>query len=48
MYLSRWLRHHPKVLGMQFKPGTKRAEMANAIDQFVLGTVGVVRDSLQL
>ena len=26
---------------MKFKKGTKRAEMANAIDAFVLGTVGV-------
>jgi hypothetical protein len=29
-------------MNMKFKKGTKRAEMANAIDQFVLGTVGVV------
>ena len=27
---------------MKFKQGTKRAEMANAIDQYVLGTVGTV------
>lgn len=39
-----WLRHHPKVLGMKFKKGTKRAEMANAIDQYVLGTVGTGDD----
>lgn len=42
MYVCRWLRQHPKVMNMKFKKGTKRAEMANAIDQFVLGTVGVV------
>uniref|UniRef100_A0A667X1G6 Bifunctional purine biosynthesis protein ATIC n=1 Tax=Myripristis murdjan TaxID=586833 RepID=A0A667X1G6_9TELE len=35
-----WLRHHPCVLGMKFRPGVKRAEMANAIDQFVSGTIG--------
>lgn len=35
-----WLRQHPKVLGMQFKTGVKRAEKNNAIDQYVLGLVG--------
>ncbi|XP_071103948.1 bifunctional purine biosynthesis protein ATIC-like [Haliotis cracherodii] len=35
-----WLRQHPKVLGMQFKKGVKRAEISNAIDVYVLGTVG--------
>lgn len=35
-----WLRHHPRVLSMKFRPGVKRAEMANAIDQFVSGTIG--------
>ncbi|ESO91937.1 hypothetical protein LOTGIDRAFT_217098 [Lottia gigantea] len=35
-----WLRQHPKVLGMKFKKGVKRAEMSNAIDIYVLGTVG--------
>ncbi|CAH1958925.1 unnamed protein product [Acanthoscelides obtectus] len=35
-----WLRQHPKVLGMKFKKGTKRAEISNAIDNFVSGTVG--------
>lgn len=39
----RWLRQHPKVLGMQFKIGVKRAEKNNAIDQYVLGLVGKVR-----
>uniref|UniRef100_A0A6Q2WXY6 Bifunctional purine biosynthesis protein ATIC n=1 Tax=Esox lucius TaxID=8010 RepID=A0A6Q2WXY6_ESOLU len=29
-----WLRHHPRVLGMKFRSGVKRAEMANAIDQY--------------
>lgn len=38
----RWLRQHPKVLGMQFKTGVKRAEKNNAIDQYVLGLVGKV------
>uniref|UniRef100_A0A8D3EE53 Bifunctional purine biosynthesis protein ATIC n=1 Tax=Scophthalmus maximus TaxID=52904 RepID=A0A8D3EE53_SCOMX len=29
-----WLRHHPSVLNMKFRSGVKRAEMANAIDQY--------------
>uniref|UniRef100_A0A672KHR3 Bifunctional purine biosynthesis protein ATIC n=1 Tax=Sinocyclocheilus grahami TaxID=75366 RepID=A0A672KHR3_SINGR len=37
-----WLRHHPRVLNMKFHSGIKRAEMANAIDQYVSGTVGEV------
>ncbi|KAJ3593128.1 hypothetical protein NHX12_005465 [Muraenolepis orangiensis] len=35
-----WLRHHPTVLGMKFCAGVKRAEIANAIDQYVSGTIG--------
>uniref|UniRef100_A0A1A8D4T6 Bifunctional purine biosynthesis protein ATIC n=1 Tax=Nothobranchius kadleci TaxID=1051664 RepID=A0A1A8D4T6_NOTKA len=35
-----WLRHHPVVLNMKFRSGVKRAEMANAIDQFVSDTIG--------
>lgn len=35
-----WLRHHPRVLSMKFKAGVKRAEISNAIDNFVLGTIG--------
>lgn len=35
-----WLRSHPRVLSLKFKAGVKRAEIANAIDNFVLGTVG--------
>ncbi|XP_063707254.1 bifunctional purine biosynthesis protein ATIC [Culicoides brevitarsis] len=35
-----WLRQHPKVLNMRFKAGTKRAEVSNAIDNYVNGTVG--------
>ncbi|KIY44998.1 AICARFT/IMPCHase bienzyme [Fistulina hepatica ATCC 64428] len=30
-----WLRHHPKVLGLPFRKGVKRAEKANAIDLYV-------------
>ncbi|XP_059478372.1 bifunctional purine biosynthesis protein ATIC [Neocloeon triangulifer] len=33
-----WLRLHPKVQGLKFKPGTKRAEIANAIDNYVGAT----------
>ena len=39
----RWLRQHPKVMGMKFKAGVKRAEKNNAIDQYVLGLVGKVK-----
>ncbi|XP_065371683.1 bifunctional purine biosynthesis protein ATIC [Calliphora vicina] len=35
-----WLRQHPRVAGMKFKAGVKRAEISNAIDNFVNGTVG--------
>merc|ERR1712141_823358 len=35
-----WPRQHPNVLGMRFRKGVKRAEMSNAIDIYVLGTVG--------
>ncbi|CAL8379525.1 unnamed protein product [Arctogadus glacialis] len=35
-----WLRRHPRVLGMKFRSGVKRAEIANAIDQYVSNTIG--------
>lgn len=35
-----WLRQHARVTGMQFKKGVKRAEISNAIDNYVNGTVG--------
>ncbi|XP_055612765.1 bifunctional purine biosynthesis protein ATIC [Uranotaenia lowii] len=35
-----WLRQHPRVTSMQFKKGVKRAEISNAIDNYVNGTVG--------
>ncbi|CAO1429556.1 unnamed protein product [Diamesa tonsa] len=35
-----WLRQHPKVASMEFKKGVKRAEISNAIDNYVSGTVG--------
>ncbi|KAG8432603.1 hypothetical protein GDO86_017013 [Hymenochirus boettgeri] len=34
-----WLRHHPRVLGMKFKAGVKRADISNAIDQYVSGVL---------
>jgi phosphoribosylaminoimidazolecarboxamide formyltransferase / IMP cyclohydrolase len=37
--MERWLRHHPKVLGMQFAPGAKRPDKANAIDLYVSGQI---------
>uniref|UniRef100_U3FZ52 Bifunctional purine biosynthesis protein ATIC n=2 Tax=Micrurus TaxID=8634 RepID=U3FZ52_MICFL len=39
-----WLRHHPRVLSMKFKTGVKRAEISNAIDQYVTGTIGEGED----
>ncbi|TPX34028.1 hypothetical protein SmJEL517_g03170 [Synchytrium microbalum] len=30
-----WMRHHPRVVGMEFKKSVKRADKANAIDLFV-------------
>ncbi|NP_001383476.1 bifunctional purine biosynthesis protein ATIC isoform 2 [Gallus gallus] len=41
---SWWLRHHPRVLSMKFKAGVKRAEVSNAIDQYVTGTIGEDED----
>ncbi|KAF5289220.1 hypothetical protein FQR65_LT00108 [Abscondita terminalis] len=35
-----WLRQHPNVLGMKFKKTVKRAEISNAIDNYVNDTVG--------
>ncbi|XP_015520302.2 bifunctional purine biosynthesis protein ATIC [Neodiprion lecontei] len=35
-----WLRQHPKVTGMKFKKGIKRAEISNAIDNYVNGSIG--------
>ena len=34
-----WLRHHPRVLGFKFAAAAKRADRANAIDQFVTGEI---------
>jgi len=35
-----WLRQHPNVINMKFKKGVKRAEISNAIDNYVNGTIG--------
>lgn len=35
-----WLRQHPQVVAMRFRAGVKRAEIANAVDNYVNGTVG--------
>ncbi|KAK9504262.1 hypothetical protein O3M35_010636 [Rhynocoris fuscipes] len=39
-----WLRQHPKVTGMKFKKGVTRAEISNAIDNYVNGSLGVDMD----
>lgn len=36
----RWLRQHPNVLSMQFKKSVKRAQIANAIDDYIGNTIG--------
>src|SRR6218665_2023622 len=38
----RWLRQHPEVLQMKFRKGVKRAEISNAVDNYVGDTVGQV------
>jgi phosphoribosylaminoimidazolecarboxamide formyltransferase/IMP cyclohydrolase len=40
-----WLRHHPRVLALPFKKGTKRADKSNAIDLFVTGEAFVASPS---
>jgi len=35
-----WLRQHPEVMGMKFKKGVTRAEISNAIDNYVNGSIG--------
>lgn len=35
-----WLRQHPKILNMKFKKTVKRAEVSNAIDNYVNGSLG--------
>ncbi|XP_076237817.1 bifunctional purine biosynthesis protein ATIC isoform X2 [Calliopsis andreniformis] len=35
-----WLRQHPKVTSMKFKKGVKRAEISNAIDNYVNRSIG--------
>ncbi|XP_048340363.1 bifunctional purine biosynthesis protein ATIC isoform X2 [Sphaerodactylus townsendi] len=42
-----WLRHHPRVLSMKFRSGVKRAEISNAIDQYVTGTIGEEKDLIK-
>lgn len=41
-----WLRQHPKVTAMKFKKGVKRAEISNAIDNYVNGSIGKDMDEL--
>ncbi|KAL4708298.1 hypothetical protein ACJJTC_007704 [Scirpophaga incertulas] len=35
-----WARRHPRVLALRFRAGTSRAVQANAVDNYVSGTVG--------
>ena len=36
---NRWLRHHPKVLALEFAPSAKRPDKANVIDLYVSGAI---------
>lgn len=40
IFIFRWLRQHPKVINMKFKKNVKRAEISNAIDNYVNGFIG--------
>jgi len=40
-----WLRQHPRVLAMKFKKGVKRAEISNAVDNYVNGSIGKCLDT---
>lgn len=42
-----WLRQHEKVTSMKFKKGIKRAEISNAIDNYVNGSIGKDMDETQ-
>nr|XP_033339188.1 bifunctional purine biosynthesis protein PURH-like [Megalopta genalis] len=35
-----WLRQHPNVINMKFHKGVKRADISNAIDNYVNGSIG--------
>jgi phosphoribosylaminoimidazolecarboxamide formyltransferase/IMP cyclohydrolase len=37
--MARWLRHHPKVLAIEFASSAKRPDKANAIDLYVSGNI---------
>ena len=34
-----WMRHHPRVLALEFAPGAKRPDKSNVIDLFVTGNI---------
>lgn len=36
----RWLRQHPRVLDLPWKPSVRRAERSNAIDVLCSGVLG--------
>nr|XP_033339190.1 bifunctional purine biosynthesis protein PURH-like [Megalopta genalis] len=42
-----WLRQHPNVIDMRFHKGIKRADIANAIDNYVTGSIGKDIDYLE-
>lgn len=39
------MRHHPNITSWKFRKGVKRAEKSNAIDNYILGTIGKDMDT---
>nr|XP_033339184.1 bifunctional purine biosynthesis protein PURH-like isoform X3 [Megalopta genalis] len=42
-----WLRQHPKVINMKFHKGIERADVANAIDNYLNGSIGKVMNYIE-
>lgn len=40
-----YMRHHPNITSWKFRKGVKRAEKSNAIDNYILGTIGKDMDT---
>lgn len=40
-----YMRHHPNITSWRFRKGVKRAEKSNAIDNYILGTIGKDMDN---
>lgn len=42
-----WLGNHPRVLSMKFTTAVKTAEISNAINQYITGTIGEDEDLIK-